>query len=69
MIKDTDSPYVVLAKEGGRKDLLVFKESKPRSKEAKGYPKVDWYYLEDNRQEDQEKAYRYSIIMFIYKMQ
>ena len=52
-IKDTDSPYVVMAKTGGRKDLLVFKDRKPPAKEAQGYPRVDWFYLEDNRLEDQ----------------
>ena len=52
-IKDTDSPYIVMAKGGGRKDLLVFRDRKPPSQEPQGYPKVDWYYLEDNRIEDQ----------------
>ena len=52
MIKDSDSPYVRLAKQGGRTDLLVIRENKPPPPQPKGYPKVDWYYLEDNAQQD-----------------
>ena len=37
-------------------DLLTFKEPKPKSTEAKGYPRVDWYYLEDNRVEDEQAS-------------
>lgn len=49
----TDTKYIRLAKKGGREDLLQFKEPKPRSKEPVSYPKNDWFYLEDNRMEEQ----------------
>lgn len=52
MIKDTDSKYIIMAKQGGRRDLLSMRDPLPKQ-EAKGYPKVDWFYLEDNRIEDE----------------
>ena len=55
--RDTDSDYVRLAKKGGRDDLLQNNYSqRGQSKEAVAYPRVDWFYLEDNRAEDQEKT-------------
>ena len=56
MIKESDSAYVRLAKQGGRPDLLQFKDIKPREHKAKGYPRVDWYYLEDNAYENAANA-------------
>ncbi|ESO99208.1 hypothetical protein LOTGIDRAFT_205260 [Lottia gigantea] len=51
--KDTDSKFIRLSKQGGRKDLLVFKDNKQtENKEPQGYPKVDWFYLADNARED-----------------
>ncbi|XP_050418316.2 uncharacterized protein C7orf57 [Patella vulgata] len=52
--KETDTKFVRMAKQGGRKDLLVFREPSGPSKEAKGYPRVDWFYLQDNAMEDAE---------------
>ncbi|XP_067686203.1 uncharacterized protein C7orf57 homolog [Haliotis asinina] len=53
--KDTDTKYIRLAKQGGRKDLLTFNNCTPKHREPKGYPRVDWFYLEDNAQEDAVK--------------
>ena len=53
-IKESDTAYVRLAKQGGRQDLLRMREPKPKPAEPKGYPRNDWYYLEDNRAEDAE---------------
>lgn len=52
--KDTDSKYVRLAKQGGRRDLLNYQEF-DQHKEAVAYPRVDWYYLEDNALADAKK--------------
>ncbi|KAH9491780.1 hypothetical protein Btru_030862 [Bulinus truncatus] len=54
MFKDTDTNYIKLAKMGGRKDLLSFKTENERQKSAGpiGYPRNDWFYLEDNKLED-----------------
>ena len=54
-ILETDSKYVQLAKRGGREDLLQFKYLGKPSEQAQSYPRVDWYYLEDIRQEEAEK--------------
>ena len=52
MFRDSDSNYVKLAKQGGRQDLLQNNyASRGRSKEAQDYPRVDWFYLEDNKAE------------------
>jgi len=57
MFKETDSKYIRLAKVGGRKDLLQFNPDRfgKKSEEAVGYNRNEWFYLEDNRMEDQEK--------------
>ena len=43
-IKETDSKYVQLAKQGGRPGLLCAATPEPPSEEPVGYPRVDWYY-------------------------
>jgi len=50
LIKPTDTPYMILCKQGGRADLLNMKH-KPEPTEQKNYQRCDWYYLEDNREE------------------
>ncbi|GFR77972.1 hypothetical protein ElyMa_005838200 [Elysia marginata] len=56
MFRETDSQYIRLAKMGGRKDLLAFTPERYRAKQQEtGYPRNEWYYLEDNRIEDEEK--------------
>lgn len=52
-IKETDTKYIQLCKQGGRQDLLVMRPPKSKPSEPKGYPRVDWFYLEDNRKEDE----------------
>lgn len=42
-IRDTDSKYIQMAKQGGRKDLLMFNGPNTRSQEAVTYPRVDWF--------------------------
>ena len=32
---------------GGREDLLRMRSPKPKSEEAKPYPRVDWFYQDD----------------------
>ena len=54
LIKESDSAYIRLAKGGGRHDLLVFRDPKPKPDQAKGYPRTEWYYLEDNALQDAE---------------
>ncbi|KAK6961246.1 hypothetical protein BgiMline_033939 [Biomphalaria glabrata] len=55
VFKETDTHYIRLAKMGGRKDLLSFKSDNERQKSAgpRGYPRNDWFYLEDNRMQDE----------------
>lgn len=53
LFRDTDTDYVRLAKQGGRQNLLYMKENSPVKKEPKGYPHCEWYYLEDNRIDDE----------------
>lgn len=56
LFKDTDTPYIVMAKSGGRKDLLCIKENQRNDDApAKDYPRCDWFYLEDNNMVDKEK--------------
>lgn len=53
--KSTDSPYVQLCKMGGRADLLCFRENEPYRGPPVPYCRCDWYYLEDNALEEQQK--------------
>lgn len=57
LIKDTDTPYIVMAKSGGRKDLLCIRENQRNDDApAKDYPRCDWFYLEDNSLAEQDAA-------------
>ena len=51
-IKESDTKYIRMCKAGGRPDLLQMRAPKPKPNEPQGYPRVDWFYLEDNRAED-----------------
>lgn len=57
-IRETDSKYVKLAKEGGRKDLFIYREHKPSERGIVQYPRVDWFdhYVENsqNKTEDEK---------------
>ena len=44
VIRESDSKYIRLAKQGGRPDLLVMRTPEPPSCEPVGYPRCDWYY-------------------------
>ena len=52
-IKETDSPYVKLAKRGGQKNLLSFCSLPVKSNEPVPYPRVGWFDHEhlDNEEE------------------
>lgn len=52
----SDTNYIRLAKMGGREDLLRHREPKAKSNEAKGYPRNEWFYLEDNMMEENNAA-------------
>jgi len=54
-VLETDSEYVQLAKRGGRNDLLAFKQTGEKQATPQAYPRVDWYYLEDNALEKREE--------------
>lgn len=52
-IRDCDSKYTRLAKMGGRKDLLRFREPRTTPTEAKSYPRVEWFdHVEDDPPEN-----------------
>ncbi|XP_031556144.1 uncharacterized protein C7orf57 homolog [Actinia tenebrosa] len=42
-LRDTDSNYIKLAKGGGRKHLLDYREPPSEKPEEVGYPRVDWF--------------------------
>ena len=52
MFFSPDTKYVRMAKMGGREDLLRHRDPKPKPKEAVPYPRNDWFYLEDNKMEE-----------------
>lgn len=61
IFKDTDTPYIMLAKQNGRQDLLRFREWCPENHKDtrkkvsnQGAARCDWFYLEDNALEDAE---------------
>lgn len=58
-IKESDSAYIRLAKQGGRPNLLQIAEPKPRQGPA-GYPRCEWYYDEDMTDEKaSEQPYQF----------
>lgn len=42
--KDSDTAYIQLAKQGGRRGLLCMRTPEPPSDKPVGYPRADWYY-------------------------
>jgi len=50
-IRDTDTDYIKLAKEGGHRNLLVFRERSNHERKKVNYPRVDWFD-HDRRPED-----------------
>ncbi|XP_075244216.1 uncharacterized protein C7orf57-like isoform X3 [Convolutriloba macropyga] len=53
LIRDTDSKYIKLAKMGGRKNLLYFKQGAPSS-EPKKYPVPEWWGFKPTDQNEDE---------------
>lgn len=72
LFRDTDTKYVRLAKSGGRQNLLQFKENPDmRKREPKAYPRNEWFYLEDNRLEEEEgktasDPYQFTVPEYMY---
>ncbi|XP_078702081.1 uncharacterized protein C7orf57-like [Branchiostoma floridae x Branchiostoma belcheri] len=52
-IRDTDTKYIKLAKQGGRQDLLRYRSPPDHTKDPVPYPRVDWFD-HDVPQEDDE---------------
>jgi hypothetical protein len=44
MIRESDSKYIRLAKQGGRQNLLCMSDPPLLSTEPVGYPRCEWYY-------------------------
>ncbi|XP_062518384.1 uncharacterized protein C7orf57 homolog [Corticium candelabrum] len=56
VVYDSDTNYVKLAKQGGRKDLLVYRDPVTTTNKPVGYPWPDWFdHYEDPRNEDNQK--------------
>ncbi|KAJ7363297.1 hypothetical protein OS493_011581 [Desmophyllum pertusum] len=54
-VLETDSKYVKLAKTGGRKNLLCYRENVRKNTGPKYYKVPEWYYHDDGKgKEDQE---------------
>ncbi len=67
--RPTDTPLIRLAKMGGRKDLLCFRENDPNRGYVDTPPRCQWYYLEDNALNDlahQAKREDYSVMVPSY---
>lgn len=55
LFRDTDTKYIRLAKQGGRQNLLYMKENSSDKRDPVLYPRNEWFYLEDNRIDDEEE--------------
>ena len=53
-IRDTDSKYIKLAKSGGHKNLLQYKECHNKTQKPASYSVVEWYY--DNQPDNDDKG-------------
>jgi len=54
-VRDSDSKYIKLAKQGGRKNLLQFHQKDTSSKEAQPYPRVHWFdHQQMTREQEQQ---------------
>ena len=66
-ILETDSKYVKLAKAGGRKNLLCYRENERRNTTPKEYKVPEWYYHDDGTDKEikelseEEKYKRYKV--------
>ena len=66
-ILETDSKYVKLAKAGGRKNLLCYRENERKNKTPKEYKVPEWYYHDDSTDKEvrelseEEKYKRYKV--------
>lgn len=53
--KESDSKYIRLAKQGGRKNLLIFDSERVAPTQPKPYPRVDWFDHHTTDPEQDEK--------------
>ncbi|XP_078621682.1 uncharacterized protein C7orf57-like [Branchiostoma floridae x Branchiostoma japonicum] len=53
-IRDTDTKYIKLAKQGGRQDLLRYRSPPDRTKGPVPYPRVDWFDHDVPQEEEEE---------------
>lgn len=65
-ILETDSKYVKLAKAGGRKNLLCYRENERKNTTPKEYKVPEWYYHDDGTDKEvelseEEKYKRYKV--------
>ena len=65
-ILETDSKYVKLAKAGGRKNLLCYRESERKNSAPKEYKVPEWYYHDKQDKEvkelsEEERYKRYKV--------
>lgn len=66
-ILDTDSKYLILAKTGGRKNLLCYRENEIKNTAPKEYKIPEWYYHDDGKGKEEkelseeEKHKRYKV--------
>lgn len=66
-VLETDSKYVKLAKTGGRKNLLCYRENERKNSAPKEYKVPEWYYHDDGKDKEvkelseEEKHKRYKV--------
>lgn len=66
-VRETDSKYVKLAKTGGRKNLLCYRENERKNTGPNAYKVPEWYYHDDERGKgerelsEEEKHKRYNV--------
>lgn len=66
-ILETDTKYVKLAKTGGRKNLLYYRENERKNTAPKKYQVPEWYYHDDGKDKEvkelseEEKFKRYKV--------
>lgn len=66
-VLESDSKYVKLAKTGGRKNLLCYRENERRNSGPKSYKVPEWYYHDDKKCKEEkelsedEKHKRYEV--------
>ncbi|CAH1248873.1 C7orf57 [Branchiostoma lanceolatum] len=60
-IRDTDTKYIKLAKQGGRQDLLRYRSPPDRTKGPVPYPRVDWFDHDMPQEEDEPLPHTFAL--------